>query len=327
MSLLSNIKRSFFYLDYLRMHSYARKHKLFKKNRYMISYITADDPKKGYKAYIQRIFRDLLGYKMGDFPIKKPRDVFGYNIGHANKYRQWKTGKNRVINPYEDGLSLLEYMYKRYTIYGENAEHFNNYLNIIETNPRLKECRGLYFKAVLDPNQSDGWLAFKGISAIADEFEAIQNNFNSIQHIQDSIQELLMKVLTPKIGANFYLRESDGTINETIVYTIEEITLSGNGHEVKYNTPNGSAWEDASKISIIYNNNILAENPLIAITHAICAKAAELMKTSSINTEQAFKLGRGLVLRGVEDLKQIELIKSISYSEGIGNQIGGMLDE
>ena len=68
-----NIKRAFYFLDYLRMHSYGRKEKVFKKNRYMMDPDTAHCAKKGYRAYIQRMFRDLVDSELKEkgFPIKK----------------------------------------------------------------------------------------------------------------------------------------------------------------------------------------------------------------------------------------------------------------
>ncbi len=71
-----NIHKLYFYIDFLQLHKEARRDKVVERDRKMLRDEEAEDPKKGYRATINRLFRDCLAtvYKEDKYSIDKTRD-------------------------------------------------------------------------------------------------------------------------------------------------------------------------------------------------------------------------------------------------------------
>lgn len=329
-----NIKRAFFYLDYLRMHAYARKNKIFRKNRYMINHATVNDPKKGYKAYIQRLFRDLVITELDFLEIKKPRDVFGYNVDNASQYQSFNDAEMRYLPIFEEKLAKIRYAYKRYLVYGEYFDLFEKLGLILRKNPTLFHNIGLAFKIRLNETKSDSWTAFQGIKEIAKVFEEIEQAVLPEECIKNTIVALLDKVMKPVVGMQLYKLDRQGVPQTGIVYTITEVRprLNNNNHVQGYRLtcaiPNRQSVSiDTPAVQIIHNAEVTQGMPESTLTRELCQIATSLMRESTgIDDSSALRLAKATLLSNYQGQdNQLILITNIEITQELIEYMRGML--
>ena len=116
------IDRSIHYMEYLRIHSYGRRNRYFKRNRNMLNPDDKNNSRSGWQSYIQRAFRDIIQRKLTFIEkIKKNRDSASY-MCHAAKLKNTE-------NVFESDTAKYAYLIYRNKQYSEYS--------------RLKEEAGL----------------------------------------------------------------------------------------------------------------------------------------------------------------------------------------
>jgi hypothetical protein len=106
------IDRSIHYMEYLRIHSYGRRNRYFKRNRNMLNPDDKNNSRSGWQSYIQRAFRDIIQRKLTFIEkIKKDRYSATY-ICHAAKLKN-------IENVFESDTAKYAYLIYRNKQYSE----------------------------------------------------------------------------------------------------------------------------------------------------------------------------------------------------------------
>jgi hypothetical protein len=337
------IKRAFFYLDYLRLHNFGRKNKIFNKNRYMLNHLNSNDSKKGYKAYIQRVFRDLIGdsayraFGKGIMLIKKPRDVFGYNVDDTKVYESYGGPDQRYVPIFDgDPLEKARYAYKKTLLSGTFAEEFREMANIINNTSTLQQASGLAFKIRLDNKKSKGWETLKSVERI---FEIMKDTGEKLEPetlIKSTIVELLSNVRKPVVGMQFY-KMGTGGAQTNIVYTIDRVEpRHGNSGRVKYYEvyyqprPGTRAQRTTSKnIQLLFNEEGQFETREMVITRELGSRAAILLRDSrGITEDAALRLARVSYARELMELGEdddVVILNNTEINESLIDFVRGLL--
>jgi hypothetical protein len=333
----AKIQRAFFYLDYLRMHSFARKKKIFRKNRYMISHLTSTDAKKGYTAYIQRLFRDLIidRFKRYNLDIKKPRDIFGYNVDNPNVYSSYTTADQRYL-PIFDGepMDKVRYAYRRLLLYKDFVPQFTEVVNQINETTTLQHNTGLSFKIRLDIHKSDGWKTYQAIDKIASAYEAIEEEINPKDYIKKSIIALLAKTRKPTIGMQFHKLGYDGRADTNIVYTITDVSERLNdagfvdSYAVYYEDGAGRRRNiNNAEMSLLFNAEGSVETIEVIMTRELCQRAITILSESvGIQDDAALRLAKSALVREYQgDTEKLHAIMGVDVTENLVDYMRGML--
>jgi hypothetical protein len=99
--------------------------------------------------------------------IKKPRDVFGYNVDDTKVYESYGGPDQRYVPIFDgDPLEKARYAYKKTLLSGTFAEEFREMANIINNTSTLQQASGLAFKIRLDNKKSKGWETLKSVERI-----------------------------------------------------------------------------------------------------------------------------------------------------------------
>jgi len=212
-----NIKNSkekiSYYIDYLRLHRYGKQNKVFRKNRSMLNDEYSKDNKKGYKAYIQRIFRDILLYEIGDVidansDVQKPRNFFGYHIGPKNIEETVILHLDRKMHRFAQIIRMNAYM-------GTDADLIGEYRDKILEGNIESHYSGICLRLSLKYEKKFGaWHKLKQIKQIIEIRRALLNRYenNDDLFIKQMIQKTIQKVaIIPdgtlvKIGENEFAR-------------------------------------------------------------------------------------------------------------------------
>ena len=109
------IDRSIHYMEYLRIHSYGRRNRYFKRNRNMLNPDDKNNSRSGWQSYIQRAFRDIIQRKLTFIEkIKKNRDSATY-MCHAAKLKNTE-------NVFESDTAKYAYLIYRNKQYSEYSK-------------------------------------------------------------------------------------------------------------------------------------------------------------------------------------------------------------
>lgn len=73
-------KSKYFFLDYLRTHKFVKDRGYIKKDKRMLDPELDEDPRLGYVAVCQRLFKDFLEKRFKLYNVTKPRGLFGYQL-------------------------------------------------------------------------------------------------------------------------------------------------------------------------------------------------------------------------------------------------------
>ena len=208
-TLQQKIKQTYFYMDYLRMHANGRELQLFKKNRHMLEPELADDPKKGYKAFVQRIFKTLLDNEFASYlPIVKPRNSFGYNVGPREEELNGsgpQASPYRAIDVMNGDYEKLLYIYRRNLLYGEFQSQINNYLTALQ-NAECIQPRGrkFFFKIRLDEEKSKGWETIQAVRAIKQAHKEMIDAIDPIESLKLSFKYFSDRIIKVQEGQTVF---------------------------------------------------------------------------------------------------------------------------
>lgn len=224
--LLSNVKQIYFTLDYLRLHRLGRKLKLFNKNRQMIDPTSAEDVKKGYKAYIHRMYHTFLKKDFNYITVVKPRNEFGYNFGPTDN--QLNSHEYLHFNIFKKPENLLLYAYRRYFLYKENEDLVQNYVRTFADNKYVKpRTKGMFYTVRLDPVKSGGYEAMRELYKTRDAHLKIIEKFNDEtifeECMQKSIAAILNKIRKVKVNQTVLTVYRNGAYDTTSSAQIQDV--------------------------------------------------------------------------------------------------------
>jgi hypothetical protein len=230
--LLSNVKQIYFTLDYLRLHRLGRKLKLFNKNRQMLDPTSAEDVKKGYKAYIHRMYHTFLKHDFNYVTVVKPRNEFGYNFGPTDN--QLNSHEYLHFNIFKKPENLLLYAYRRYFLYKENEDLIQNYTSSFVDNKYVKpRTKGMFYTVRLDPVKSGGYEAMRELYKTRDAQLKIIEKFNDEKIFEESMQKsiaaILNKIRKVKVGQTVLTVYRNGAYDATSSAEIQSIYEKQNG--------------------------------------------------------------------------------------------------
>jgi hypothetical protein len=230
--LLSNVKQIYFTLDYLRLHRLGRKLKLFNKNRQMLDPTSAEDVKKGYKAYIHRMYHTFLKHDFNYVTVVKPRNEFGYNFGPTDN--QLNSHEYLHFNIFKKPENLLLYAYRRYFFYKENEDLIQNYTSSFVDNKYVKpRTKGMFYTVRLDPVKSGGYEAMRELYKTRDAQLKIIEKFNDEKIFEESMQKsiaaILNKIRKVKVGQTVLTVYRNGAYDATSSAEIQSIYEKQNG--------------------------------------------------------------------------------------------------
>lgn len=168
----NDIKDKYFFIDYLRLHSFGKQNKIWSKNRNML--VKADEygpekSRKGYKSYIQRCTKSILDWLFPGFMILKPRNVFGYEIGKRN-YRDPESFN------FQDKESVISYIVSRNMIDNSFQNIVGEYKTCVDVDPNIQfknNYSGL--KITFDPYRSMAYPTIKNLIKVKEAQEAMVN--------------------------------------------------------------------------------------------------------------------------------------------------------
>jgi hypothetical protein len=324
-----NIKRIYFTLDYLRLHKLGRTLKLFTKNRQMLDHSCANDTKKGYRAYIHRMYHTFLKKDFEYITVVKPRNEFGYNFGLTDGQIASSVFQN--FNIFENTEKLLLYIFRRFFLYGEYKEKIINYNRLFNETQFVKpRTKRIFYTVRLDQNKSCGYEAMKELYKVRDAHLALLNEFKhekeAIENcIKKSIASIFNKSRKVKAGQKVFLRNGSGEPDTTQVWIIESVTeQSSNGFVEKLDIRLANSRMRSFNISDIipvFENQSkelllkLQENEEIKVEFLKYAKN-KLFNSENFSTEQVFNFSKSFfkIEKNLSE-EQDSIINSLDFSE------------
>lgn len=299
-----NVKRIYFTLDYLRLHKLGRTLKLFSKNRQMLDHNSAGDTKKGYKAYIHRMYHTFLKKDFDYITVIKPRNEFGYNFGLTDA--QLNSNSFLSFNMFENTEKLLLYMFRRFLIYGDYKDKVNNYIRAFENNKFVKpRTKKIFYTVRLDPEKSCGYEAMKELYKVRDAHFDLLNEFKNEkeaieQCIKSSLVAIFNKLRKVKQGQEVFLFNNQGAVDTTRTYKVERVLERRDG------------LSKIERVDLVLNNG-----PTKSITDVIpvfknqSEQLIEKLKENQ-NLKQAFY---DYVITKLETAQNLELLQIFNFAK------------
>lgn len=222
----SDLKQIYFTLDYLRLHKLGRKLKLFNKNRQMIDSSAPDDPKKGYKAYIHRMYHTFLKKDFNYVTVVKPRNEFGYNFGPTEN--QLNNSEFTRLNILKNPENALLYAFRRYFLYKDHEDLVQSYIQSYAENKYVKpRTKGMFYTVRLNPLKSGGFDAMKELYKVRDAHLKILDNYSDSKAyeecMQKSIASILNKIRKVKRGQTVLTHQRNGSFDPNISGVIDTV--------------------------------------------------------------------------------------------------------
>lgn len=223
---ISDLKQIHFTLDYLRLHRLGRKLKLFNKNRQMIDSSAPDDPKKGYKAYIHRMYHTFLKKDFNYVTVVKPRNEFGYNFGPTeNQLNNFEFTK---LNIFKNPENALIYAFRRFLLYKDNQDLVQEYIQSYTDNKYVKpRTKGMFYTVRLNPLKSGGFEAMKELYKVRDAHLKILDRYSETnayeECIQKSLASILNKIRKVKRGQTALTQQRNGAFDPNVSGVIDSV--------------------------------------------------------------------------------------------------------
>lgn len=226
-TLQDRLKQAYYYLDYLRLHRLGRKLKLFPKNRQMMDPTCADDPKKGYKSYIHRMYQTFIQHDFKYLTDVKPRNTFGYYFGiNDNKIDQYGSHEYKYINMFSSPENMLAYLFRRNMLYKENSQLINAYLNAYQGNKYVRpRTMSMFYTVTFGEIKPGAYDALKEMYKIRDAHFKILESFNAEESIKNSICSVLSGIQKVSNRQKFYVYNGHGMPDTTREHTVSSVNV------------------------------------------------------------------------------------------------------
>lgn len=227
-TLNQRVKQAYYYLDYLRLHRLGRKLKFFPKNRMMMDPEVADDPKKGYKAYIHRMYQTFIKHDFNYISNMKPRNDFGYNFGPKDDaIERSSISTHRAIDMFKDSEGMLLYLFRRHLMYKENTPLINAYLATYTGAKYVRpRAMSMFFNVRFGDHKPGAYDALKEMYKVRDAHLAIINTFNAEEHIKASVASVLGQIVKVNARQKAFLIGSQGEINAAREDIIDRVDVN-----------------------------------------------------------------------------------------------------
>lgn len=309
-TLNERIKQAYYYLDYLRLHRLGRKLKMFPKNRQMMDPTEANDPKKGYKAYIHRMYQTFIKHDFEYLSNVKPRNEFGYNFGVQDRQlEQSNGGAYKCINLFASPENMLLYLFRRHMLYKENNPLINEYLQVFNTASYVKaRTMNMFYLVRFGDKNPGAYAALREMYQVRDKHFAILETYNVEEHIKNNIHALLTSISKVNRSQKFYRIEREGVVNTAREEIIDGVQVSTdtNGYvtAVQISNRNRSSFNRSNIVPINdgSNNNILEEVKFAKeTTEAFLAYLMNQISTAQgLNLNQIYTLSRSFYVPGLD---------------------------